>query len=129
VSDPIVFISHFSIKDGMLDAYKAYMRDQTPRLEADKPRTLVFLAYHSEDGTQLTIVHAFADAEAMDLHVEGAAERSKAAYEYLVPAGWEIYGTPSESVIATMRQAATAAGIPLSLHPAFTAGFLRAVDA
>lgn len=56
----------------------------------------MFLAYVSEDGTRVTIVHVFADADSMDLHVEGAEERTRTAYEFVEPRGFEIYGMPSE---------------------------------
>jgi hypothetical protein len=40
-------------------------------LEAEKRRTVVFLAYLSEDGAEVTIVHVFPGAEAMDLPFHG----------------------------------------------------------
>lgn len=125
MSEPIVFISHFRIKGGKLDAYKQLQRDVTKLLQAEKPRTLVFLTYLNEDGTQMSVVHVFADAESMDLHVEGSEERSRAAYEYLVPEGWEIYGTPSDHVAEMMRQAAASSGVTLRVQAEHVSGFLR----
>ena len=92
MSEPIVFISHFLIKDGGLDAYRHLQREVATALHAEKPRTLVYLTYAGEDGTRMTAIHVFADAESMDRHFEGAVERSAAAYEFLLPHGWEIYG-------------------------------------
>lgn len=125
MSEPIVFISHFRIKGGKLDAYKQLQRDVTKLLQAEKPRTLVFLTYLNEDGTQMSVVHVFADAESMDLHVEGSEERSRAAYEFLVPDGWEIYGTPSDHVVEMMRQAAASSGVTLRVQAEHVSGFLR----
>jgi len=34
-----------------------------PMLQAEKPRTLVFLAYLDESIGQLTVIHVFADAQ------------------------------------------------------------------
>jgi hypothetical protein len=61
----------------------------------------------------------------MDLHFEGADERARAAYEVLEPEGWEIYGTPSDQVLESMRQAAASAGVPLIVEPDYAGGFLR----
>jgi len=67
----------------------------------------------------------FADAESMDIHFQGSDERGRAAYEYVDPAGWEFYGRPSQQALETMRQAATSAGVTLSVEPDYLGGFLR----
>ena len=125
MAHPIIFISHFTIKPGKLADLKVLAREVATRLEAEKPRTLVFLHYLDDDGTQATFVHMFADLEAMDLHLGGAHERSRVASEFMDPKGWEIYGQPSDAALGTMRQAATAAGVPLTIHPEYLAGFVR----
>jgi hypothetical protein len=122
---PIVFISHFRVKAGKADAYRNLQREIAAQLDAGKPRTLVFLTYLDDAGTTMTAVHVFADPEAMDLHFEGADDRSKAAYEFLIPNGWEIYGTPSAAALGTIREAASAAHVPLKFEPQHVAGFLR----
>jgi hypothetical protein len=125
MSEPIVFISHFRVKEGKLDAYTKLQRDTATLLLAEKPRTLVYLAYLTGNGEQVTILHGFADAESMDLHVQGVWERAKVAFELLQPDGWEIYGKPSEPVVDQMREAAATFGVSLTLQPEYVAGFLR----
>jgi hypothetical protein len=125
MSEPIVFISHFRIKEGALDEYRDMQRTATAGLEADKPQTLLFLSYLDDGGERLTIVHAFADADAMDLHVEGAEERSARAFEVLIPDGWEIYGSPSSDVVESIRSSAASFGVSFTHQPDFVAGFLR----
>ena len=46
-----------------------------------------------------------------------------AAYEFLEPDGWEIYGKPSDEVVESMRGAAAASGVTLKLQPEHVAGF------
>ena len=94
-------------------------------LEAEKPRTTAQLAYLDDAGTKVSIVHVFTDADTMDLHFRGAEERSRAAYEFMDPAGWEIYGTPSDAAMQMMRQAATSAAVALTVHSKYLGGFLR----
>ena len=125
MSEPIVFISHLRVKEGKLDSLRQFSPVGTKRLETEKPRTLVFLAYLDDSGDRVSFVHVFADAESMDLHFQGAEERSKAAYEFLQPDGWEIYGRPSDDVIVSMRQAAESSGVTLILQSEYLAGFLR----
>ena len=110
-AEPIVFISHFRVKEGMLEPYKNLVRTVTPQLEAGRPRTLAYLFYLSPSGSEATIVHVFPDAEAMDLHAQGSKERSRVAFEFVVPQGWEIYGTPTEAALEQLRQAASASGV------------------
>lgn len=129
MSEPVVLVSHFRVTEGKLDAYKQLQAEVARQLEEEKPRTLVFLIYLSENGRQMTAVHVFGDAWSMDLHFEGSDERSKLAYEFLQPEGWEIYGPASDAAVETMRKAATAAGVPFIVDPVYSAGFLRPAPA
>jgi quinol monooxygenase YgiN len=125
MAEPIVFISHFRVKEDKLNELRQQFREVLEMLEAEKVRTTAQLAYLDDTGTNLSIVHVFADADTMDIHFQGAEERSKAAYEFMDPAGWEIYGTPSDAASQMMRQAATSAGVALTVQPQNLGGFLR----
>jgi hypothetical protein len=125
MSEPVFFISHFRIKEGQLDAVRQLTRDGAPRLQAEKPRTVLFLSYRDADGGTISFLHAFADAESMDVHFVGADARSQAADEYIEPLGWEIFGNPSTAALENLRQAAASAGVSLALHPEYMGGFLR----
>jgi hypothetical protein len=96
MAEPVAFVSHFAVKPGKGDGLARIFPESSTRLEEEKPRTLVFLAYFNETGTEVSFLHVFADAESMDLHFQGADERSRDAYEYLEPKGWELYGRPSQ---------------------------------
>jgi hypothetical protein len=125
MSEPVVFISHFEVRGGALPDLKRHSADVMARLREDKPQTVLFLAYLDEEGTEVSFLHAFPDADAMDAHFEGVQERVAAAYQYLEPRGWEIYGQPNESAMETMRQSAAAAGVSLTVLPDHLGGFLR----
>jgi len=126
MSDPIVFISHFRIKAEKIDALKGLASQTTEGLYGAKPQTLVYLAYVDEDRGVITFIHVFGDADSMDIHFEGADERARAAYEFMEPAGWEIFGGPSADTVETMQQAAASAGVTLTVASDYVAGFLRA---
>jgi hypothetical protein len=128
VSQPIVFISHFQVKSGGLDDYLRLAGQVTRQLGTDKPRTAAFLHYLDPELSRLTIVHVFPDSAAMDSHFEGAADRSEAAFQYITPLGWEIYGPASEAAVATIRQAAEAAGLDLAMAVQHLGGFVRFVS-
>lgn len=124
MTDPIAFIIRNRVKEGMFDDFRKHYRDSVPPTEADKPGTLVHLAYVNEDGTEVAIVRIFPNAEAMDLHLQGADERSKAAYEFIEPASIEIYGMPNNYAMEMMKKIA-GSGIDVSISPQFIGGFIR----
>lgn len=123
--EPIVFVSHFRVKEGRVDDLRRLSSDVAKAMQSGKPRTLAFLPYLNDVGTHMTIIHVFADAASMDLHFAGAEQRSSAAYEDIAPDGWEIYGRPSENAVETMRREAASSEVKLVLQPEFLAGFLR----
>jgi quinol monooxygenase YgiN len=123
--EPIVFISTHKIKEGKLDDFTRFSREMTPLIEASKPSTVFFQPYLNEAGNEVTIIHVFPDADSMDSHFQGADQRSARAYEFLQPVHFEIYGTPSDQVLSTMRQMTASLGAPLTLKSQPLAGFIR----
>ena len=121
----VAFISHFTVKAGHGAALRQMWDSVAAELEATRPRTAAYLAFLDETRDRFSIVHVFPDADAMAAHAQGAGERSRAAYEHFSPAGWEIYGRPHEAELEMLRQAATAAGVDLSVEPEALGGFLR----
>jgi hypothetical protein len=127
--DPIVFISHFKLREGKLEGFEDLSRAAQSALAEEKPRTVAYLFYLNEDRSELTIVHVFPDADAMDVHAEGSDERAAAAYEFVEPAGWEIYGRPNTGVLEAMREAAARSDVDLVWQPESMGGFLRSTSA
>lgn len=122
--DPIVFISRNRIKDGMLAEFKQHYQNSIPLTKAAKPGTQVQLAYLSEDGNQVDIVRLFPNAEALDLQLQGADERSKLTYQFIEPTSVEIYGSPSDFAMQMMKKVA-GSGIKVSIFPEYMGGFVR----
>jgi hypothetical protein len=122
MTDPIVFISHSFVKEGKLGAFKEFTRERFPVLKAEKPGTVLHDGYLDEDGTQVHFVHVFPDADAMDLHLVGAAERGGRAGEFIETYEFEIYGTPSADTLAMLRQAP---GIDVVVRPRGLGGYIR----
>jgi hypothetical protein len=122
---PIVFISHFRIKEGTFGQLSTLAREVTDHLEGEKRRTLVYLSYADEARKSITFVHVFGDSDSMEAHFEGADERAATVYQFVEPAGWEIYGRPSAAIAEGMRHRASSAGVALVENPDHVAGFLR----
>ena len=76
-------------------------------------------AYLSEESTPIAFLRLFADAHSLAAHFEGARERARAAFELIEPQGWDIYGSSSSWALESLRKAAAAAGVALSVLPIF----------
>ena len=124
MSDPIVYISHNRVKEGRLDDFRRFDREGVKLIEANRPGTLVHLAYTNEAGTEVTMIHLFPDAAALDRHMLGAGDRTKGAYEFIEPIRLEIYGEPSPTVAEAIQKLA-GSGIPLSQNPHRLGGYIR----
>jgi len=121
---PIVFIVRNRIKQGSEKEFREFYRDSIPRIEASKPDTLVQLAYIDKAAAEVVILRLFPNSEAMDLHLQGADERSKAAYQFIEPTTIEIYGEPGNFALEIMNKVAVS-GIKISILPQYMGGFIR----
>lgn len=124
MSEPIVFISRNKIKEGKVDEFRNHYRDSIQPVIAGKPGTFAQLAYENEQVTEITIVRLFPNADALDLQIQGADERSKKTYEFIEPIGIEIFGTPNPATLEKMKKIA-GSGVAVSIYPHYIGGFIR----
>jgi hypothetical protein len=124
MSEPIVFISTHKIKEGKLEGFKERNRQVAQYIEANKPGTIAFLTYLNEEGTEMSIVHVFPDAEAMAHHMEGVGERAENAAEFLQFHRLDIYGSPDERTLQAMK-GAEEAGVTVTVKPEQLSGYIR----
>ena len=124
MSEPIVFISNQRIKPGKLEGYKQYYREVAKFIEANKPGTVAHLGYISEDGAEATVVHVFADAQAMEAHMRGVGKIAEKAADFMEIVSWQIYGRPSDAVLEGMLKIA-GPKVTLSIKPQPVGGYIR----
>ena len=125
MSGPIVFISHNTVKDGKLEGFREAFSEVADALDAEKPGTVVYLAFMDEGGSQVSVVHVFPDAVATGKHLQGVQERMAKAVGFIQTTWYEIYGAPSEPVLEAMRGFAEAEGVPLQVQGGYLGGYLR----
>jgi hypothetical protein len=124
MSEPIIFISRNKIKEGMIDEFRKHYRDSVSPIMAGKPGTLAQLAYENDDATEVTIVRLFPSADALDLQIQGADERSKKTYQFIEPISIEIFGIPNPATLEMMKKIA-GSGIIVRISPNYLGGFIR----
>lgn len=127
MANPIIFISRNRAKEGLMDDFKKHYELSVPQTEQDKPSTFAQFAYFDDDAVKVTIVRIFPTAEALDLQLQGADERSKITYQFIEPISVEIYGTASDYAVDMMKKVA-GKGIPIIIDPQFIGGFIRSGD-
>lgn len=98
--------------------------DFSNHYKKSKQGTIIQLAYINDDATEVDIIRIFPDAEALDLQLQGADQRTKTTYKFIEPTSIEIYGTPNNYALEMMKKVA-GSGIDVSIKPQFIGGFIR----
>jgi hypothetical protein len=124
MSEPIIFISRNRVREGWLDEFRDHYRTSIPITRESKPDTLIQLAFETEDSTEVTVIRLFPNADALDLQLQGADDRSKKTYEMIEPISMEIFGAPNPSTIEKIKKIA-GSGIEVRVHPHSSGGFIR----
>jgi hypothetical protein len=126
MSEPIIFISRNKVKAGRNDEFRKHYQDSIPAILDSKPETFAQLGYEyeNEETIEFTVVRLFPSADALDLQIQGADERSKKTYEFIEPIGIEIFGTPNPGTLEKMKKIA-GSGIAVKISPSYLGGFIR----
>ena len=131
MSEPLIYISTWRIKEGKLEDFKQFTRELVEIYEAKEPQLIAFHIFSNDDGTEMTSVHIHPDAASMDFHmqvVEQALGEDMRKWveraDFLEPKHIEIYGTPSAGLLEADRPLVES-GIARSIKPLHIAGFTR----
>ena len=125
MSGPIVFISHSRVKPGRLAEFQQLYHSVIEWVQAEKPGTLLHLAFASEDGGEVSMIHVIQDADAMDVHLQGAAENARKAGELIEMHAWELYGQPSAAAVKQVRKMLSSLGVEIDWQPHHLDGYMR----
>jgi hypothetical protein len=81
--------------------------------------------FFNEDGTEMTVLQVHPDAASMEYHMKMAGPAFRAVAEFIAMRRMDVYGKPSEDLLAMLRQKAQMLGnVPVGLHD-HHAGFAR----
>ncbi len=103
MSEHVVYVDRFQIRQGSLADFKRYATEMAELVEENEPGALSFNYYVDEDGASGTAVFVFSDAEALDAHLDLAASRFQEGYELLSATEIEVLGRPSYRAIELAR--------------------------
>ena len=122
MSERIVFITTNQIGDGALEKVKEAARKSTDFLEANGPQ-LMAEVFIDESELRLIGMQVHRDSESILTHWQISDPYMRDVMQYTTATRVDIYGQPSEAVMAGMRRLASQ-GAVIAVTPRF-AGFGR----
>ena len=131
LSEPLIYISTWRIKEGRLEDYKQFARELMEIVKAKEPQLIAFHVFLSEDGTEMSSVQVHPDAASMDFHMQVVTQALQEEMrewveraDFLEPKHIEIYGAPSTDLLEADRWLVES-GISRLIKPLRIAGFTR----
>jgi hypothetical protein len=126
MTPPFIFIATNRLKPGALDRERERVPDLVAFIEANEPQLIAFNEYVSDDGTEVSVVQVHPDAASFERHMGIVGERARAAYAETVEATVrvQVFGQPTETVIAMLRQQA-GGGVEILVNGEHLGGFTR----
>jgi quinol monooxygenase YgiN len=125
VSDLILSIDWSEVRQSRLEELRAAMKALVEFVDSNEPRPLSYQVYFNKDGTRMTVFQLHPDSASMEYHMNVAGPEFAKVKDLLKLSAIEIYGTPSETLLAQMHQKARLlGGASLAVHD-FHAGFTR----
>lgn len=131
MSEPLIYIITWKLKEGRLEDYKQFFRGFVERIKAREPQLIAVHGYLNEEQNEVTVIQIHPDADSMDYHMQvveqvlgGDMIEWVEKADFFDPMHIEIYGTPSADLLEADRQAVEA-GLPRRIKPRHLAGFTR----
>jgi hypothetical protein len=129
MSQPLIYISTWKVKDGRLDDYKQFAKQLTEIIEAKEPQLIAFNVFLNEEGTEMTSIQVHPNADSMDFHMQIVSQALGEEMndwvgraDFIEPKHIEIFGMPSTKLLEADNPIVEA-GIPRSIKPNLIAGF------
>src|SRR5574340_487811 len=123
MSAPIILVSNQRLKPGQFEAYKTRYAGAVQRFLAGRPGTLAHAAYLGDDQV-VSVVMAFADSQAMEIHMLGLGSSPQKAQESMEFISIEIYGAPTDATTRAVR-GIVGEGVPVTIRSQVIDGYIR----
>jgi len=125
MSEPLIFIGTFRVKEGKLEDLKRYYSKNIEFFKANEPQIIAFHGFLNKDGTEMTSIQVHPDTDSMVFHMKMLTENWDEHFseygELLEIFKVEYYGTPPQSALEMDLQGEW----DHSLKPVHIAGFTR----
>jgi hypothetical protein len=121
----LIYVDRSEVRAGKLDQLRVAIAELADFVAANEPHLISYAAFIDPDGQHMTVTHIHRDAASLDTHLAVAGARFAPFADLVRLLRVDIYGAPSESALAGLRQKATLlGGATVVVHP-LEAGFIR----
>ena len=132
MSETLIYISTWRIKECRLEDFKRFIREMVEIYRTNEPQLIAFNVFLNEEETEMTSIQVHPDADSMDFHMQ-VLERALGEEmsdwvgraDFIEPKHIEIYGTPSAGLLEA-DQPLVESGLARTVKPLHIAGFTRA---
>ncbi len=125
MSEHVVFVDTYRIRDGKVDEFKQATEEIVEFVAAQEPQLIAYGVYINEEGTEATGFQIHPDSESVERHFAVAGPRFGPIMELIEVAKIEVYGKPSDRVLEQMHQMARSFGSVQVSVKDLHAGFIR----
>ena len=125
MADPIVFVDTSEIREGRLEELRTAVAELAAFVEANETDTTSYQVFFSDDGRVMTVVQVHPDSASMRRHMDVAGPMFAGFADLLTLRTIDVYGQPSEEVVAQLRRKAELLGTATVAVHDRQAGFAR----
>jgi hypothetical protein len=123
--EAIVYVDRSAVRPGKADALIAALAELAALVEARHDQIVAYQVHFDASRSTVSIVHIHRDAGSLDRHLAIAGPEFPKFADLVELQSIDVYGTPSESAVAGLKEKAALLGhARLSIHPR-AAGFAR----
>jgi quinol monooxygenase YgiN len=127
MSNVIVYVDTSEVREGALEQLKMAMKELVEFIESSEPRLIAYDVFLNDDETQVTVLHIHPDSASLEFHMQVAGPRFQKFVELVRLLSIDIYGTPSNDVLAKAQEKARLLGRGSVTAHNLHAGFARLV--
>jgi hypothetical protein len=130
MSGPVVYVSTWRVKAGAFDDYLRFHDRLVEVVKEEEPNVAAFLAFANDDGSEITGIHVFANAAALEHHMDVidvqmrvSADDMSAFATMLDDGRIELFGARGDKALAMDR--ALESSVRFSYKSRYVGGFTR----
>jgi hypothetical protein len=125
MSLPLVYIDTSDVRKGALEELKGAIRDLVEFVDANEPQILAYNVYLSDDGSEMTVLHAHADATSLEYHMDVAGPEFRRFADLITLSSIRVYGEPSDKTVRQLHDKARMLGCDDVVVQGLEAGLAR----
>jgi len=114
--EPLIYVDRSAIRPGKADELEAAARRLVEHVAAGERRVLSYGIYFSADRSTMTVVHVHPDTDSLEQLLERIAPVLAPFRDLLELRSIDVYGSPSDTVLARLRAKVDLLGGTITIH-------------